>query len=287
MKAKWKNFSGSRLAPSPRAKKRLLLLNRNIAIGLLVVPGLFGPMTVARAQEGITPAAAIVLAATSVVSNAPRAATPVLAPNAPVPPVATTVRAETNRAESVANAAIPSAVPVTPVAAVPPVDPSPLAAPDRARIIAQATPTPSAPAPTEPKAPAITAPAQASPAVSAPPAPEGRPVRVGKLSPEELKARQDAEDRARAAQAKGPAPVASSADRDADTNPQTPVDYLKDNEWQKHAEIRSGNVTILRRSTDEPPAPNETVILRWRTPTEFSRNTFMSSKGHTPNVPGK
>ena len=40
----------------------------------------------------------------------------------------------------------------------------------------------------------------------------------------------------------------------AKTEPKTPIDYLKDNEWQKHAEIRSGNVTVLRRSTDEPPA---------------------------------
>jgi hypothetical protein len=139
-------------------------------------------------------------------------------------------------------------------------------------------------------------PAQAQTTLSAPaapsesPAPDNRPVNVGKLSPEELRARQKAEASKKAAQAApataeaGSTAATVAAPAAAKTEPRTPIDYIKDNEWQKHAEIRSGNVTVLRRSTDDPPKPDETVILRWRTPREFSNNACTSSKSHTPNV---
>jgi hypothetical protein len=100
-----------------------------------------------------------------------------------------------------------------------------------------------------------------------------KPIRVEQKSPDQLQR-----------EARAAAQADSSAQEKAiraqeDTAPRSVVDYAKDHEWQKHAEVRTGNVILLRRSTDVPTKPNETVILRWRTPTEFARQQGVSSKG--------
>lgn len=68
--------------------------------------------------------------------------------------------------------------------------------------------------------------------------------------------------------------------------PENVLQWLENNNWQKFAEIRNGNVIMLRRSTDVPPAPGETVVFRWQTPTEFAKKEYLSSRpGHLPNRP--
>jgi hypothetical protein len=58
--------------------------------------------------------------------------------------------------------------------------------------------------------------------------------------------------------------------------------WVKDHNWQKQLELRSGRIYFLRRSTDTPPEPGDIVLVRWRTPTEFRRQTGLSSKGTSP-----
>ncbi|MEM1060090.1 MAG: hypothetical protein AAGK14_12640 [Verrucomicrobiota bacterium] len=70
--------------------------------------------------------------------------------------------------------------------------------------------------------------------------------------------------------------------------PVKPDDFLgwmSNNNWQRWAEIRPGNVILLRRSTNEPAKPDETVILRWRTPDEYARRAGLSTKRSFPNRP--
>lgn len=81
-------------------------------------------------------------------------------------------------------------------------------------------------------------------------------------------------------------PAPSGPTVDNRRKPENVIQWLENNNWQKFAEIRSGNVIMLRRSTDVPPAPGETVVFRWRTPTEFAKKEFLSSRpGHLPNRP--
>ena len=70
--------------------------------------------------------------------------------------------------------------------------------------------------------------------------------------------------------------------KDETRGPDNPIDYLKDNEWQKYAELRDGHTYFLRRSTNTPPGKNDVVIVRWQTPNEFNRRAFLSSRGFSP-----
>jgi hypothetical protein len=56
------------------------------------------------------------------------------------------------------------------------------------------------------------------------------------------------------------------------------LDALDGRNWQRNYDIRTGNVILLRRSTDTPAPAGTTVILRWRTPEEYGRGAFASSK---------
>lgn len=80
-------------------------------------------------------------------------------------------------------------------------------------------------------------------------------------------------------------PVPTPIPKAEPVKPDTFVGWMKNSNWQRWAEIRSGNVILLRRSTNKPAAPNETVILRWRTPNEHARRAGLSSKGSFPNRP--
>lgn len=81
-------------------------------------------------------------------------------------------------------------------------------------------------------------------------------------------------------------PAANGPTVDNRRKPENVVQWLENNNWQKFAEIRNGNVIMLRRSTDVPAAPDETVVFRWRSPTEFAQKKFLSSRpGHLPNRP--
>jgi len=94
------------------------------------------------------------------------------------------------------------------------------------------------------------------------------------LDPNEATARQ-----ANAAKAEKAIPRAEPV------KPDSVVGWISNNNWQRWAEIRSGNVIFLRRSTNEPAKPDETVILRWRTPNEHAKRQGMSSKRSFPNKP--
>ena len=78
------------------------------------------------------------------------------------------------------------------------------------------------------------------------------------------------------------APEKSTPATETGEKPATIVDWVKDNNWQKHAELRSGRIYFLRRSTDTPPQAGDIVLVRWRTPREFRAQTGLSSKGVSP-----
>lgn len=80
-------------------------------------------------------------------------------------------------------------------------------------------------------------------------------------------------------------PVPKPIPKAEPVKPKTFLGWMKNSNWQRYAEIRDGNVIFLRRSTNEPAAPDETVILRWRTPDEHARRAGLSSKGSFPNKP--
>ncbi|GAB4247410.1 MAG: hypothetical protein OHK005_13600 [Candidatus Methylacidiphilales bacterium] len=64
------------------------------------------------------------------------------------------------------------------------------------------------------------------------------------------------------------------------------LELLKGRNWQRAADLEVGNVILLRRSTDEPAPEDKTVILRWRTPSEYERAHLKNSKGKRLNVRG-
>jgi phage tail sheath protein FI len=62
------------------------------------------------------------------------------------------------------------------------------------------------------------------------------------------------------------------------------VDLVRDHRWQEKAEIKTGNVYILRRSTEDPVQPDETVLFRWRTPSEFKVKRYVYSRDPQGNL---
>lgn len=65
------------------------------------------------------------------------------------------------------------------------------------------------------------------------------------------------------------------------------VDLVRDHRWQEKAEIKTGNVYILRRSTEDPIKPGETVLMRWRTPSEFKRKDFVYARNPRAQIERK
>jgi hypothetical protein len=57
--------------------------------------------------------------------------------------------------------------------------------------------------------------------------------------------------------------------------------------WQRNHDLAINDVVLLRRSTDEPVPEGQTVIMRWRTPTEFERGRQHDSKARRPGVRGR
>lgn len=116
-----------------------------------------------------------------------------------------------------------------------------------------------------------------------------KPIPVGRKS--ESQRAQEQEEAARAASEKSKrgrevlGGAASEPAGSAVRRPDNAIEWIENNNWQKYAEIRSGKVIVLRRSTDEPVKPGETVILRWKSPSEGAQRKYLSSKGHFPNRP--
>jgi hypothetical protein len=62
------------------------------------------------------------------------------------------------------------------------------------------------------------------------------------------------------------------------------VDTVKDAHWEQNVQVKSGNVYLLRRSTDDPLQPGEKVVLRFRTPTEIQHHDFLFSRNPRAQV---